>query len=689
MDRQHISTMKKISILVPCCNVEQYVRQCLDSIKNQTHKNIEVICIDDGSKDSTGAIIDEYVAEDSRFKVIHKANSGYGDSMNRGLEVCTGDYVGIVESDDWIEPNMYEVLLSTAEKHDLDLVRCLWMEGPTGTESTDNLSWIKKNTVYRPLERKGVLLQQPAIWAALYRRDLLFDGRPVRFLPTPGASYQDTSFAFKTYCKSHRYMALDIPLHHYRVNPNSSVSSTGKVFCLNDEWEEMFAWICGDNELMKEFMNSDILAEVIYGGFVWNYQRLSPILRLWFLRRTSIFLRKAWKSGILFTPKFEKDPRGTELSQVISNPLSYHHKKTLQDVDLLFANNTCVEDSATHQDLVSVVVPCYNTSKYIQACLSSLIRQDYRNIEIICVDDCSTDETCTLVRHMIRKDNRICLVSTPSNSGLSFSRNLGLQNCHGKFVVFVDGDDYLFPGAISRMCAQMSESDDLVVGTISVDYEGGKDLYGWLPESDKHYYTNKSDARIHALDDIDKALGLHVSASAKLWRMDVIRKNGITFPVGYLFEDSNFYWKYLSVAPGVHTITTPVYLYRRHMTGSIMSNALTKKSGVAIQHLYVIEDLFTFLQTHVSESVCRKILENIYEPYFWFAYNNSPETDHDDVLSTMARILEEQDADTSRNPLLDYVRKFNMITKAQLFMQAFQGSKHRKRGLRKLFKFLR
>ena len=174
--------MEKISILVPCCNVEKYVRQCLDSIKAQTYTNLEIICIDDGSKDSTGAIIDEYVAADSRFKVIHKPNSGYGDSMNKGLEMCCGDYIGIIESDDWIEPNMFETLLATAKSQNLDLVRCCWYEGPTGTETIKIQNMLAHNVVMKPLEHPEAFQQQPSIWAALYRRDLLEEGRKVRFL---------------------------------------------------------------------------------------------------------------------------------------------------------------------------------------------------------------------------------------------------------------------------------------------------------------------------------------------------------------------------------------------------------------------------------------------------------------------------------------------------------------------------
>lgn len=681
--------MKKISILVPCYNVEKYIRQCLESIKTQTYTNIEVICIDDGSEDNTGAIIDEYVAEDSRFKVIHKANSGYGDSMNKGLEMCTGDYVGIVESDDWIEPNMYEVLLSTAERHDLDLVRCLWKEGPTGTENTPDTHWIKKDIVHCPKDKVDVFYLPPSIWAALYRRDLLEDGRKIRFLPTPGASFQDTSFAFKAYTKSKSCMLINKTLHHYRINPGSSVSSSGKVYCLIDEWEEMRRWIDEDAQLKEFISRRSLFPRIVYGGFVWNYNRLNMILRLWFLHRASQFFNICRKDGIFNLQEISsRECCGKELLQIMQDPIVYHYAKTYEKLECLFSGSS-VEKNTECKDRVSIIVTCYNTSRYILPCLLSIIRQNYTNLEIICVDDCSTDETCTLVRHMMRRDNRIKLISTPVNSGPSVSRNLGLKHCHGKYVLFVDGDDLLLPGAINLMCSKMEESDDLVVGTISVDYEGGECLYGWLPQSDRRYYTNKKEKKIYAIDEIEKALGVHASSSAKLWRLDVIKRNAIEFPKGLLYEDANFYFKYLCLAPRIHIIKEPVYLYHRHLAGSTMSNTLTKKSGLAIQHLYIIDEAYHYLRERVSENIYRRILEAVYEPYFWLAYNNSPETDYDEVLSTMAKMLEEHNADTSGSCLLNYIRGFNKITKGQLFMQAFQGATHNSRGVRKILKHLK
>lgn len=96
------SDIPKVSLLVPICNVERYLRECLDSAVAQTLKDIEVICINDGSTDSSPDIIREYVERDPRVKMIDKANSGYGDSMNRGLEMARGEYVGILESDDFM-----------------------------------------------------------------------------------------------------------------------------------------------------------------------------------------------------------------------------------------------------------------------------------------------------------------------------------------------------------------------------------------------------------------------------------------------------------------------------------------------------------------------------------------------------------------------------------------------------------
>ena len=100
----------KISVIVPVYKVEPYLRKCLDSIVGQTHRNLEIILVDDGSPDNCGAICDEYAARDERIKVIHKENGGVASARNAGLAVASGDYIGWVDSDDWIETDMMSQL---------------------------------------------------------------------------------------------------------------------------------------------------------------------------------------------------------------------------------------------------------------------------------------------------------------------------------------------------------------------------------------------------------------------------------------------------------------------------------------------------------------------------------------------------------------------------------------------------
>jgi len=148
-------TMPKVSVLVPIFNVESYLRECLDSVVNQTLRSLEIICINDGSTDGSLAIIEEYAKRDDRFVIIDKPNSGYGDSMNQGLQRATGDYIGIVESDDWVESNMFKELYRLAEKHNAQVAKSEFYSYYTTPEKR-GMSGLKSNLirddeVHRPI----------------------------------------------------------------------------------------------------------------------------------------------------------------------------------------------------------------------------------------------------------------------------------------------------------------------------------------------------------------------------------------------------------------------------------------------------------------------------------------------------------------------------------------------------------
>ena len=115
--------MSKVSIILPIYNVQEYLRECLDSVCSQSLADIEIICVNDGSTDSSLDIINEYAAKDKRIVVLSGPNGGYGKAMNKGLDCATGEYIGIVEPDDYVIPEMFDELYEIASKNDLDFVK--------------------------------------------------------------------------------------------------------------------------------------------------------------------------------------------------------------------------------------------------------------------------------------------------------------------------------------------------------------------------------------------------------------------------------------------------------------------------------------------------------------------------------------------------------------------------------------
>lgn len=165
-----------ISVIVPVYNVEKLLPKCLDSILAQTHENLEIILVDDGTKDRGGLICDEYAARDSRIKVIHKENGGLSSARNAGLDIARGEYIGFVDSDDWIEPQMYETMLALAEKHGVKLV-CAgrWDVSERTGEKTKGLCPEKEEVVSGEELAGRIFLWQnldSAAWDKLYHRSL-------------------------------------------------------------------------------------------------------------------------------------------------------------------------------------------------------------------------------------------------------------------------------------------------------------------------------------------------------------------------------------------------------------------------------------------------------------------------------------------------------------------------------------
>ena len=302
--------MPKLSIIIPIYNVEKYLGECLDSVINQTLTDIEILCVNDGSTDSSGQILAEYQSRDNRIKVINKENSGYGISMNMGLDAATGEYIGIVESDDFVTNTMFADLYNIALNNDAEIVKSDYFYYTTANNQTrkaGKISKFKSNKVFAAKEYPELIKMQPSIWSAIYKREFLNQNN-IRFLETPGASYQDTAFSFKAISLAKRIVLTDKAYLHYRQdNVNSSVRSKDKVFMICGEYDEIDRFL-SENPEVKKFANTIKLIKQ-YKAYMWNLVRIDEQFRDSFIDVFSDTFKKYYESNEInkeFYKKFRK-----------------------------------------------------------------------------------------------------------------------------------------------------------------------------------------------------------------------------------------------------------------------------------------------------------------------------------------------------------------------------------------------
>jgi glycosyltransferase involved in cell wall biosynthesis len=631
--------MPQISVLIPIFNVEKYLRECLDSVVNQTFRDLEIICINDGSTDGSLAIIEEYARRDPRIVIIDKANSGYGDSMNHGLDRATGEYIAIVESDDWVELDMFEELHDLATEHGVEVVKSNYFTYYADPErkalSDEKIELVRAHEVGRvidPSKNIDIFFQQPAIWSAIYRRDFLV-ANGIRFLPTPGASYQDTSFAFKVWSSAHRVVyTSDAFLHYRRDNEASSVNNAGKVFCVSDEYAEIERF-AAERDLSTEIWR--ILRLSKWGAYAWNIDRLQADLAPDFIALASEQFKADLESG-RFNFEFCDVNQAREISEIIERPERVIERKQAQDAAK-----------------VSVVMPFFNVEEYLRKCIDSVLGQTLSEVELILVDDGSVDASSDIAEEYFRNDPRVRLVSL-RNSGQAIARNRGMELAHADYIAFIDGDDYYEPDSLEKMRDALVEHDvDFVVGSIRPVFEPG--IRSAMEKfQDQHYY----EVRRSGLQRVTSELLLDLDASVcnKMFVRESVENRGIEFPEGLRFEDAYFVNAYGFTSSTAFFLEPEDYVYNYvRRAGSTMSTTFGR-SNTAKDHLTVAFRLFELLEKHELTEKYGVYYMRMLDQYATFAFQHSEERDHAEIwrklryfVDTHREQLAQMDAYALRN----------------------------------------
>lgn len=280
-----------VSVIVPTYNSEKFLDQCLTSIRNQTHQNLEVLCINDGSTDGSLAIMQHHAAEDSRVRVIDKENAGYGAGCNRGIAEAHGDWVSIVEPDDWIDFTMYEEMLAFASSFadGVDVIKTPWWDiknwdNPTKTKVYPCLltgRFACSDVPQTIAEIPQLLAYHPAIWSALYSRVFLLE-KAIRFPEYPGAGWADNPFLIDTLCQARGIVYYDRPFYRYRTDLPGSTLNHATPDAVTRPFDR---WLTMLNRVEKLGCNAHDVLEALYmrgftyvDGAIYDDGRENPLV---------------------------------------------------------------------------------------------------------------------------------------------------------------------------------------------------------------------------------------------------------------------------------------------------------------------------------------------------------------------------------------------------------------------------
>lgn len=238
-----------VSIIIPVYNAEKYLHRCVDSVLKQTYQNLEILLIDDGSKDGSGAICDEYAAQDCRVRVIHKENTGVSDTRNVGLDEAKGDYILFIDSDDYIEDVMVERLLCRALKDNSDIVMCRYCVDRAGTVSSINMRYRDEYVGFEDIKSGLLYLYYTdyhtglySLWNKLIKKSV-YSTDGIRFDTTLKRG-EDAWFVFQCLKRCNRVAYINEPYYYYYQNPSSVMHTV-----YEDQFEK---WVDMRKRLLKE-----------------------------------------------------------------------------------------------------------------------------------------------------------------------------------------------------------------------------------------------------------------------------------------------------------------------------------------------------------------------------------------------------------------------------------------------------
>ena len=566
--------MVDVSVIVPVYNGEKYLNQCLDSISNQTLKDIEIICINDGSTDNTSSILKKYSSKDNRFKIITTENRGQGCARNSALNEAIGEYISFVDADDWIESDSLELLYKKAKSDDLDMVFFQivnYMQSSDNFVSTDlyNIKSFENNginerSVFNHNTTQKFLFEIPVGPVSKFYNRRFIESNNLRF--PEGMYFEDNAFFYNAYfhCKKAGFLKKQL---YYRRRHEESVTQTFD--------ESKFDIVKAANEVLEVFANHSMYD--VYKGDVINHT-FSMLLE-WF-RKSPLNIRQKFYENIKYGFRGFSD-----LKKDFNENLNYEYKiifstvldnnfyldflsdYKLKTTDYVIYNgkNEFLNGSDEYLEYksalmkkfkISVVIPIYNNERFIHRTLMSIENQSFgiENIEVLMVDDNSNDNTYEVIRQYCDKYEGFTSIHIKKGTGSPGTpRNIGLLESSSDYVIFLDHDDLFEIDALEKLYHAITENDcDFVYGTYaSID----------IDKPTKIVYPNEKHGYFESLWENKRSIAFPPpSIWTRLFKRDLLIDNNILFPT-ILGEDAVFVSKVLFNAKGIYYLWDTLVCY--------------------------------------------------------------------------------------------------------------------------------
>ncbi len=560
----------KVTVILPSLNVVSYIRECLDSVINQTLEEIEILCIDAGSTDGTLEILKEYEKNDKRVRVIVSSVKSYGKQINIGFDEAKGKYVGIVETDDYIEAEMYEKLYEAAERYNVDFVRSdfcrFYGEKENRTFQYVPLTYGKKeyerfyNKVVCPSDDLHIFNLLKNNVTGIYNTNFIRINN-IRLNETPGASFQDNGLWFQSFIFAKRvYFLNEVYYRCRRDNENSSVKDKGKVWIIVDEYNFIYEILKNNPELYNLYIKAFWVGK--FGSYNFNYTRVAEEYKYEFLEHFYKDYSKAIQCN-----EIDKDLFPIHHQRILEKILENHKKYYVDDLNKRFDSNRDeiittikkkIENKIANSNRavkLSIIIPVYNSEEYLKQTLESAIEQTLKEIEIICVNDGSTDKSLLILYSYSVEDDRIIILNQ-ENSGAGQARNKGIDFARGEYISFLDADDwYPDSNTLQKLYTNAKRENVLISGGGVVSFSGDRKITKF-GESLKGNVFNKKGVMLY------KEYQFDYSYQRFIYNRSMLVDNKIYFPLYRRFQDPPFFVKAMICAEKFYATTDVTYCYR-------------------------------------------------------------------------------------------------------------------------------